>query len=93
MSEWQPMKEVPVGVPFLASDLVGRMRVCAVCHDPERSREIPGRWPWSPKDTVIFQEEGDFLYGVTFSATGWGPLTLGDDWEPTHWMPLPEPPK
>ena len=92
MSEWQDISTAPHDEPFLACE-GWKQRVCALVHYDEWTRTIPGRWPWSPRDTVVMREEGYYLVGVTYDdECRWGTLTLRDDFNPTHWMPLPAPP-
>ena len=77
MSEWQPIQTAPVGIPIL---VWGPEDEFAVAEYEGRNKE--DTW-----DAVTGERLGDRRCLLTYYVEG------GGDTYPTHWMPLPEPPK
>jgi hypothetical protein len=50
----------------------------------------------APRDELLLGAEGDMIRLVMWENTSWVQVgaTIEKGWfEPTHWMPLPDPPK
>lgn len=80
MSEWQPIETAPRdGTDIII--LVDNMAIQGYFHTP---KDIPVHATWIRRD-------GRWEY-ITLESHGCGCCSSYDP-PPTHWMPLPEPPK
>ena len=86
MTEWRPIDTAPVGEPVLI-------------YDPHQTYG-EGAWSWCnderPCVIVAIQGNQGWCGDLVEFEIGWestGSYTVTQQFSPTHWMPLPEPPK
>jgi hypothetical protein len=92
MQEWQPIETAPRdGTPFVAlnADLE-----CHVAKFDDDGRMCRRSHQQRFAQTHIVRGDDKILKDEQFSFdTSWSLWTRGYDFEPTHWQPLPSPPK
>ena len=93
MSEWQPIETAPKQRKVIAHYLneLGKHRVVMACYYVKNSLEM--------HDDYADVGTYDDASGMSFAPEGWyeehdsdSPI-LPLNGEPTHWMPLPDPPR
>lgn len=88
MSEWQPIETAPPDVPVLVFDPYLHDGAGAWCYCRENRPSV---------FVAVFDSTSEWWTGDLVELEGgWestGSFTVTQQLYPTHWMPLPEPPK